>query len=183
MFDLSRRTIFKAGAMGLMASLPAKISLAADPSSETALAMMTADPRFSEWVQVLEFAGLTQYAIDSRFTAFVPTNTAFSKFPGILDTLLKGRGRAFPDSTVPVQFVRSHVVLDLHPLSEFAGKKATVTAVSGNPITVDGTQNGIFTVTWQSLNGTLASAQMTDSPLLASNAIIYPVDRVAIASG
>jgi uncharacterized surface protein with fasciclin (FAS1) repeats len=182
MQDLSRRKIFKASAIGLLASLPAKLSFADENlSGETALAVMAADPRFSDWVQVLEFAGLTQYAINAQFTAFVPTNAAFAKYPNILDTLLKGRGRAFADSTVPVQFIRSHVVLDLHPLSEFAGKKATVTAVSGSPITVDGTQSGVYTVTWQGLNSTSALARISDTPILASNAIIYAVDNVVTA--
>jgi uncharacterized surface protein with fasciclin (FAS1) repeats len=91
MQDLSRRKIFKASAIGLLASLPAKLSFADENlSGETALAIMAADPRFSDWVQVLEFAGLTQYAINSQFTAFVPTNAAFAKYPNILDTLLKG---------------------------------------------------------------------------------------------
>ena len=179
---ISRRLLFKASAISLLATLPPAASFADDnTSSQNALALMTSVPRFSQWVQVLEFAGLTQYAINSNFTAFVPTNTAFDKYPGIFDTLLKGRGRAFPDSTVPVQFIRSHVVLDLHPLSEFSGKKATVTAVSGSPITVDGTQAGLYTVTWESLNGTAASARITDTPLLASNAILYAVDSVTMA--
>ena len=182
MLELSRRNIFRASAIGVLASLPARISFADENlSGETALSLLASDPRFSDWVQVLEFAGLTQYAETSRFTAFVPTNAAFAKYPNILNTLLKGRGRAFADSSVPIQFIRSHVVLDLHPLSEFAGRKATVTAVSGADITVDGTQTGTYRVTWQGLNGTAASAQIADTPLLASNAIIYAVDNVVAA--
>ncbi len=80
-----------------------------------------------------------------------------------------------------MQLIRSHVVLDLHPLSEFAGRKATVTAVSGSAITVDGTQPGIYTVTWQGLNGATALARISDTPILASNAIIYAVDSVITA--
>jgi uncharacterized surface protein with fasciclin (FAS1) repeats len=180
--ELSRRNVFKASTIGLLASLSAKVAFADENlSGETALDLLASDPRFSDWVQVLEFAGLTQYAESSRFTAFVPTNAAFSKYPDILDSLLKGRGRAFADNTVPVQFIRSHVVLDLHPLSEFSGRKATVTAVSGSPITVDGTQSGIYTVTWESVNGTSASARIADTPILVSNAIIYAVDNVVVA--
>ncbi len=182
MQKLSRRNMFKASAIGLLASLPARVSFADETLlGETALSLLASDPRFSDWVQVLEFAGLTQYAETSRFTAFVPTNAAFARYPDILDTLLKGRGRAFADSTVPVQFIRSHVVLDLHPLSEFAGRKATVTAVSGSPITVDGTQAGVYEVTWQGLNGASASARIADTPILTSNAIIYAVDSVVAA--
>jgi uncharacterized surface protein with fasciclin (FAS1) repeats len=179
MEDLSRRNIFKVSAIGLLASLPVTRAFADENLlGETALAIMASDPRFSDWVQVLEFAGLTQYAINARFTAFVPTNAAFNKYPDVLDTLLKGRGRAFADSTVPVQFIRSHVVLDLHPLSEFAGKTETVTAVSGSAITVDGSKSRIYTVTWAGLNGAPASARIAETPILASNAIIYPVDNV-----
>jgi uncharacterized surface protein with fasciclin (FAS1) repeats len=80
-----------------------------------------------------------------------------------------------------VDFVRSHVLRDLHPLSEFNGKITQVTSLSGSPIEIDGTQSGNYLVKWTSVKEQFASAHFSGSPVIASNAIIYPFDDVVLS--
>ena len=77
-------------------------------------------------------------------------------------------------------FVRSHVVLDIHPLSELAGKSATLTSIAGTPIMIDVPQPGVYDVTWVSINSQTASTRIVSAPMMASNAIICPFDDVTL---
>lgn len=182
MLHISRREATKSALIGALSALTvASASAQQSQSSEDALTVMETDPRFSDWMQILKFSGLSQYAQSTpQFTAFIPTNAAFDKYPDLLTNLLAGRSRAFPETGRQVLFVRSHVILDFHPLSEFSGKTATVTSMAGNPISVDGTNPNLYTVTWSSVNGHTATAHISGSPIIASNAIIYPVDSVVL---
>lgn len=181
MFAISRRRLMKGSAAVMAgAAVASSAFAAADSSAQNALAIMAADPRFSYWVKVLRFAGLQDYAAGGdNFTAFVPTDAAFQKYPWVLRDVLKPRTRPFPETDVQVEFVRSHVILDLRPLSGFAGKKGSVTSIAGSPIMIDGTKTGSFTVTWQGVEDRQATAMFTDSPIVASNALIYPFDNVS----
>ncbi len=137
-------------------------------------------PEFSDAVALFEYSGLVQYVQTDRFTAFIPTNAAFDNHPGLLASLLRERTRAFPDTTSAVTFIRSHAVYDLHPLSEVSGKSTTLTSIAGNPIHIDGTSPGKYTVTWVSVQSEIATAHVVDRPIVASNALIYPVDTVVL---
>ena len=154
---------------------------AASTKSENAWTAIESDPQFSDAVALFKYAGLTQYVQTGHFTAFIPTNAAFNKNPEVLPTLMPGRGRAFPDTTAAVTFVRSHAIFDLHPLSEFAGRSEKLTAISGYPISVDGSRSGVYTVTWTSLQNKTGTAQVVDKPIVTANALIYPVDTVVLA--
>lgn len=185
MIHFSRRQATQSFILGAFAALAVKPSNADSVSNtEDALTIMEADPRFSDWVQILRFSGLTQYAQGSdKFTAFIPTNQAFIRYPYVLQTLLMGRTRAFPDTTRPVQFVRSHIIQDFHPLSEFSGRMTTVTALSGCPIRIDGSKPGSYSVVWKSVAYNIGEAKVADTPIVASNAIIYPIDSVVLVPG
>ena len=175
---LSRRVVIAGlGISGLCIPLRARAQQADKPN---AWDILIADPRFSEAVSLFEYAGLVQYVQTNHFTAFVPTNNAFNKNPDVLPSLLRQRNRAFPDTTLAVNFVRSHALQDLHPLSEFSGRSQTLTAISGSPLTIDGRSPGVYTVTWTSIGSKTGTARIGDNPIVASNALIYPVDTVVL---
>jgi uncharacterized surface protein with fasciclin (FAS1) repeats len=152
------------------------------PAQGDAWSTLQADPNFSDVVMLIKYAGLGQYVETDRFTAFFPTNKAFDANPGILESLLRERTRAFPDTTLTVIFIRSHAIYDLHPLSEFSGKTATLTSISGNPIEINGTRPDVYTVRWVSVQSQFATAHIVDAPIVTSNAIIYPVDTVVMTN-
>jgi uncharacterized surface protein with fasciclin (FAS1) repeats len=149
-------------------------------SGQDAWSALESDPQFSDAVELFKYAGLVQYVQTGRFTAFIPTDQAFDDHPGVLAGLLRERTRAFPDTTVAVTFVRSHAVHDLHTLSEVSGKTTTLTSIAGNPIHIDGTSPGKYTVTWVSVQSEIATAHIVDKPIVTSNALIYPVDTVVL---
>jgi uncharacterized surface protein with fasciclin (FAS1) repeats len=184
MFNISRRGVVQSALVGGLSVMTAKTAAAQySQGTQNALTIMESDPRFSDWLQVLKFSGLVQYAQTTpKFTAFVPTNAAFDRYPDTLVDLLRGHNRAFPDTTRQVLFVRSHVILDIHPLSEFEGRTATVTSMAGSPISVDGRNSGVYTVTWASINGHTGTAHISGNPIIASNAVIYPVDSVVLSA-
>jgi hypothetical protein len=93
---------------------------------------------------------------------------------------MTGHGRAFPDTTLAVNFIRSHAIVDIHPLSGFSGRTQTLTAISGNPLVIDGSRSGSYTVHWRSVQSKIATAHVIDTPLVATNALIYPVDTVVL---
>ena len=181
---LSRRKVIQTSLLG--AAIPTIIlrSAFADDASinRNAWSVLQADPRFSDAAELFVFAGLVQYVQTDNFTAFVPTNAAFDKNPSVLPSLLRGRSRAFPDTTRVVEFIRSHALYDKHPLAEFIGQKVTLTAISGSPIEIDGTRSGIYTVRWTSIQSKIATAQIVDTPIVTENALIYPVDTVVLAN-
>ena len=182
MSNLSRRFALQATIGAAFAAVPMSRALSQpSPSAADALSIMNSDPRFSTWVQILQFTGLAQDAASGqKFTAFIPTNAAFQKYPTVLWNLKLARSKAFPDTTSQVVFVRSHVVLDIHPLSELNGKATTLTSIAGNPIMIDVPQPGVYDVTWVSINSQTASTRIVSAPIMASNAIIYPFDDVKL---
>ena len=130
------------------------------PTNQDAWSVLESDPNFSDVVAVLKYAGLSQYIETDRFTAFFPTNAAFDSNPGVLAALLKEQ------TTTAVIFMRSHAIYDLHPLSEFSGRSVTLTSISGNPIEIDGTHPGKYTVRWISVQSQFATAHLVDNPIV-----------------
>jgi uncharacterized surface protein with fasciclin (FAS1) repeats len=175
---LSRRAVLLGGAA--IVAMPA-LAVAQSAGTQNAWDMISNNPDFSDATRLFTYAGLEQYVQNDRFTAFIPTNAAFAKNPTVLPGLLKEKSRAFPDTTLAVEFIRSHAIYDLHPLSDFKGKKAVLTAISGAPLTIDGTTPGTYVVTWVSVQSKIATAHITDNPIVTANALIYPVDTVVLA--
>lgn len=182
MSELSRRLALQTGISAAFGAAFCSRALAQNSmAAEDALSIMSADPKFSDWVQILRYTGLAQYAAgDEKFTAFIPTNNAFQKYPEVLNAVLRSRSRAFPDTTTQVEFVRSHVILDIHPLSETNGAPTTLTSIAGNPITISEPQSGIYDVSWVSINQWTATTRIATAPIVASNAIIYAFNDVTL---
>jgi uncharacterized surface protein with fasciclin (FAS1) repeats len=183
MIKLSRRRALQASLVSTVAALPVSSALAqVAGGTQDAWQSIASDPRFSKFVQLLEFGGLVQYFKTDVFTGFVPTDTAFSKDPSVFASLIPRKGRAFPDTAPVTNFMRSHALFDIHPLSEFSGKHATVTAISGSKIEITGMQPGVYVVKWLSVKSEYATANVVDKPIVSSNALLYPVDSVVLTA-
>jgi uncharacterized surface protein with fasciclin (FAS1) repeats len=149
-------------------------------TNQDAWTMLENNPNFSDVVALVKRADLGRFMETNRFTAFLPTNAAFDKNPGVLSVLLQEQTGGLPDTTTAVVFMRSHAIYDIHPLSEFSGRSVTLTSISGSPIEIDGTHPDKYTVRWISVQSKIGTAHVVDSPIVTSNAIIYPVDTVIL---
>jgi uncharacterized surface protein with fasciclin (FAS1) repeats len=143
---------------------------------------MQQDGRFGDFVKLLGVSGIGRSAALARpYTVFAPTDAALepsANMPALLGSTY-GNGTAVPDVTGIDRVVRSRTVAGIHPPTEFAGKKVTLESMNGTPIEVDGTQNGTLTVTVRRADQ-VATQTINTKPLMASNAIIYPVDSVTV---
>ena len=152
-----------------------------------AYSVMAADERFTTWVRLIDAGGLQSYArAATPYTVLAVTETGWSKFPNIVQDLLGYQSQsgshnsqdAFPDTSKIVKLVRSHVVRGKHYSGEVMGKKLTVTTVAGTPLVIDGSKQPV-TVMWNSVDtGQSITATVPDVPLVAINAVIYPIDDV-----
>jgi uncharacterized surface protein with fasciclin (FAS1) repeats len=181
--NLSRRLVVGGAFAGAALLAPMKMLRARSLVSPLdAWTVIESDPRFSDAVELFKYAGLVDYVRTTNFTAFLPTNAAFDKVPDVLSKLLQGRSRPFPETTLTVDFVRAHAVYDIHPLSEFSGRNVVLRSIAGYPIQIDGTKAGHYTVRWTSISSKIGTAQLMDNPVIASNALIYPVDTVILTA-
>lgn len=180
---ITRREIILGSVTSSVALFLAKPSFAdTNSSTEDALTVLSSDTRFTFWVQALKSCGLAQYAAGpDQFTAFVPTNHAFSRYPNILAAVLRPNTNIALEQTRSVSaFIKAHIIPGRHTLSDFAGNVSTVTSMAGTPITIDASHSTPYSVTWVSDDWRSATSQLTIAPLIASNAIIYPVDDVTL---
>lgn len=146
---------------------------------------MAADERFTTWIRLIDAGGLQNYArAPTPYTVFAVTETGWKKYPQIAAGLLAYQqqsgshndANAFPDTSKIVALVRSHTVPGKHRSVEVMGKKLTVTSLAGTPIEVDGTATPV-TITWKSQAGAgTLIAPVEDMPIIAINAVIYPID-------
>ncbi len=183
MSNITRRDTLAAMTMGTVAALFAGSSRAdAAASSGDALSLLSSDQKFSYWVQTLKFADLAGYfAANGKFTAFVPSNIALSKYPRVLAEVTRVDDDVVsPDSTNQAEFVRAHVVPGLHPLSDLLGKVSRLLSIAETPITIDGTLPGSYKVTWVSVDWLSATTRISNTPIIASNALLYPFDNVIL---
>lgn len=179
---IGRRAVFAAGA-GL-AALPLIGRTARAAGMQTVMksnydvfTVLASDARFSTFVGLLQQSGLAPAARGATpFTVFVPTNTAFNKYPTYIQTLMPNGAGAFPDTTKLVEYIRRHAVVGLHPPSEFEGKTVTLSTVSGVSIVVDGTGSGAPVVTYHLPDNQTVSAHLIAEPIMCSNGLIYPID-------
>jgi uncharacterized surface protein with fasciclin (FAS1) repeats len=186
MMKVMRRATLAGGVSAALVSLISRVASAQgapqgmqNRSYEDGFTVMASDPRFTNWVNLLQQSGLAPYARGvSPYTVFAPTNAAISQRPDIRDALLPRASESFPDTSALTALVRAHVVYGLHPFDEFKGKKITLQSVSGTPIEIDGTNPQAVTVTWQSVQGQRGQGTLQGQPILASNADIYPIDAI-----
>ncbi len=186
MLETTRRTLIAAAPLGLgLAAFlpPARPARGQSTAQMDGFTVMASDPRFRTWVSLIQASGLAPSARGATpYTVFAPTEAAFSHYPTLRQDLLPSSANSFPDTGNLIRLVRAHVLYGLHPMSEFQGRRVTVRSVAGTPITVDGTASGPVMVSWSTPNRGEATAHLTQAPLQASNAAIYPLDDVILGS-
>jgi len=139
-------------------------------------------PEFSTFFSILQQSGLSGEARAARnFTIFVPTNRAFAKYPNYYQTLIPGGSQMFPNTAKLITYIRNHVVAGEYTPQAFAGKKITLTALSGATIDIDGTGTGEPVVVYHLLGGQTSTAALTEQPIQAANGLIYPVNDPSLS--
>ena len=192
-YHFSRRLAFKAAAGAALAPVLGGLvrPAAAQEYMADGYSVMAADERFTTWVRLIDAGGLQSYArAPTPYTVFAVTETGFAKFPNIVQNLLGYQNQsgshndanAFPDTSKIVKLVRSHVLKGKHGANEMMGKTTTVTTVAGTPLTVNASGQPV-TITWNSVDtGQGLKAVVPDVPLVAINAVIYPIDDIGVMS-
>jgi uncharacterized surface protein with fasciclin (FAS1) repeats len=187
MLSMNRRILLKtAAASGIL--LPCAGKVRAQVPIVDAYTLLASDPRFTVWTQLIDTGGLRAAASSpNAFTAFVPTDEAFAKHPQVQQMLLaanapNARDRdVFPDTSRIVGIVRAHVIRGKHPLSEFQGRKETINSLAGIPLVIDGTGPQVTVTRTDPVSGNTITLVVTDQPMLATNADIYPVNDAMIS--
>ena len=187
MLSMNRRILLKTAAVsGVL--LPFAGKARAQTPMVDAYTLFATDPRFTVWTQLIDVGGLQAAArAPNAYTVFAPTDEAFGKHPEVARMLLAFQSPAarsrdvFPDTSRIVEIVRSHVIRGKHPLSEFQGRKETLTSVSGVQLNIDGTGPQVTVSRTDPVSGKTITLVVTDTPLLATNAIIYPVNDAMIS--
>ena len=87
----------------------------------------------------------------------------------------------FPDTSRIVGIVRAHVIRGKHSLSEFRGRKETLNSLAGIPLLIDGTGPQVTVTRTDPVSGKTVVLVVTDTPELATNAVIYPVNDAMIS--
>lgn len=191
MSHISRRNLMTAGsgltlaaAIGLVR--PAWAAEMGTVVEADAYSYMLQDPRLSTWVQLINAGGMVDAARTAIYTVAPAADSAFAQFPGMVNRLLgytsatgAGGRSPFPDTSLIVKLVRSHVVAGKHFPGEVMGKQVTFTSVAGTPIQVDGTDPKAVKLIWPSAaNGQALTATLTAPPIITTNAVIYIIDAV-----
>lgn len=202
MSQISRRSLLTAGS-GL--SLAAATTMVRPVKAQTidpmmsqaqtvpgdAFSVMSSIPELTTWVQLVSAGGLeAQARAPVPFTIFPVTNHVWDQHPDYVKKLLgylyttggrSGGQDVFPDNSLIVRLVRSHVVRGKHYANEMMGKKVTVTTVAGTPLTVDATVSPVV-ISWNSAyTGAGIQARLTLPPITCYNAVIYPIDNAEVA--
>jgi uncharacterized surface protein with fasciclin (FAS1) repeats len=181
-----KATLGAAVVAGLLAATPAAHAQAV---MAPAYDILASQARFYTTTTMINIAGLVDRARGPvPFTLFAPTEAAWADRSGVKGQLLAflsvtsqhNSADVFPDTAKVIKVIRSWTVAGLHPLSEFEGKKVTLTNLNGDPIDVDGT-GGQLSVTFKStVTGQGLKANITLPPISATNAVIYPADNVDV---
>lgn len=167
-----------AAAMTLGTMLPQAAAAQTDVGTN-AMAMMAADPRFRTWVALVERSGLApDFRAAKPFTVFASTEAAFDRYPHVRERLLAKTSGTFPDLCEVMLFVRSHVLLGLHPVSELRAGSESLKSIVGTPVVLMNSEP--LTMSWASPNGLTATATLSAAPLSASNAVVYPLDDLIL---
>ena len=151
---------------------------AAPPKGERRAAH-SADPRFRTFTSIVHRSGLEPSARGTQpFTVFMPTEAAFDRYPELRASLLGPASEAFPDTHALVMFVRAHVLLGLHPTPPLGERSERVMTRVGTTIDIINTTPP--TISWQSSGGRIGTATLSEAPIIASNALIYPIDNPSL---
>ena len=139
-----------------------------------AFSLASADPRFRTFTSIVHRSGLEASARGVQpFTVFMPTEAAFDRYPELRASLLGPASEAFPDTHALVMFVRAHVLLGLHPTPPLGEHRERVMTRVGTTIEIINTTPP--TISWDSSGGRTGTATLSEAPIIASNALIYPI--------
>ena len=143
---------------------------------QDAFTVASADPRFKTFTSIVRSSGLEASARGPQpFTVFVPTEEAFDRYPELRASLLGPASEAFPDTHALVTFVRAHVLLGRYPTPPLGERRERLMSRVGTPIDIINTTPP--TISWQSSGGRTGTATLSEAPIIASNALIYPIDN------
>ena len=173
---LRNLSINKAGVQKAVAALvlATGLGLVASPPvhAQNAVTLLQSNPEMSEWLHIVQLAGLVPAGSTNVVTVFALTNDGFDKLNAMWRGQLRPQGA---NKSVNYQLlqriVRTQAVLGIHPPSEFSGKMTHLTSVAGTPITVDGTAANGLTTTMA-----YATGHVTGAPMTSSEAVIYPIE-------
>lgn len=154
------------------AVIAAGFGAAAIPAhAQNAVTLTATDSGLSQWAHIVQLAGLVQAAQTNNVTVFAITNKGFDRVNKVYSNALMSPGSMGSPHFMRMQsLVMSQAVLGLHPMSEFDGKKVTLTSVAGTPLEIDGTTQGKLVI-----KGAYTTTELTGQPLTSSQAVIYPV--------
>lgn len=145
-------------------------------SGQDAFTATSSDPRFRTFTPIVRRSGLESSARSTQpFTIFVPTEAAFDRYPELRASLLGPASKAFPDTHALATFVRAHVLLGLYPTPPLGERSERVMSRVGTPIEITNAIPPI--ISWQSSGGRTGTATLSEAPIIASNALIYPIDN------
>ena len=143
---------------------------------QDAFTLGTADPRFRTFMLIVQKSGLEASARGTQpFTIFAPTEAAFDRYPELRANLLRPTSEAFPDTHALVAFVRAHVLLGLYPTPPLGERRERLMSRIGTPIEIINSTPP--TISWVSAGGRTGTATLSEAPIIASNALIYPNDH------
>ena len=184
--------------LGCAASVPPAAPVAANPVSavpvRTIGALLRADPRFSDYVDLIELAGLGRALSDARnVTVFAPTNAAFERSDpswrvhAAPESGSSGNGGAEVDKRQAM--LEQSGLQGVHPVTDFAGKLQDVRAINGRIFHIDGRIPGAITITTGDVATTMGStkpalriANVQLPPIIAKDGLIYPVDTILVSA-
>ena len=186
MVSTTRRALVATGSLAAAVAavpiVPARRVLAQGTGQMDAQTVMLSDPRFRTWVSIVEVSGLTPYARGGTpFTVFAPTEAAYDRYPTLRQERLPNAAASFPDTSGLMSLVRAHVLLGLHPVEEFRGRRTSVRNVAGMPMTVDGTDPAALVISWGTPAQGKGQARVSGASVSATNAVIYPINDVILA--
>jgi len=179
---IARRSALAAGVSLLAAPILARAAIATgaaivDDTQCDAFTALGTYTEFGTFLGVLEQSGLAgQIRSSQNFTLLAPTNAALYKYPNYLQTLIPGGSQMFPSMAKLIEYVRDHVIAGIYMPGQFSGKHLSVTSLSGVSIEIHGTGSGTPAVIYHLPAGMAVTAALTEQPIGANNAIIYPIN-------
>lgn len=132
-------------------------------SAEDLLETAQRSGSFKIFLDAVRISGLTcELMTEGPFTAFIPTDDAFGRLPEDEWQTLSKNPRQM------ARMVRYHLIRDKFKVSEV--KPGSVNSIEGHPLNLK-SDNGMVTA-----NG----ARVTESDLMADNAMIHAIDAVLL---
>jgi uncharacterized surface protein with fasciclin (FAS1) repeats len=159
--------------------------------TKTIAEVLRADPRFSDFVTVIDLSGLA-YELNAAkgVTVFAPTNAAFDRSdPGWrARTNLSSTSNGGAAYGTRQALMEQSGLMGIHPPSDFLGRAQDVRSIGGSVFHFDGLTPGVITITnghsvatgigFPSQAVKTASVQLP--PIRAVNGLIYPVDAIIV---